>query len=46
MTPLTKKHLKKALKSVLFKKPEKTVKYENKKPNKEQLNQKYKLEKA
>lgn len=41
----TKKHLEKALKDTLFRTPEKKVKYENKKPTKEQLNQKFKLEK-
>lgn len=41
----TKKQLEKVLKNTLFSVPEKKVKYENKKPTKEQLKQKFKLEK-
>ena len=41
----TKKQLEKTLKETLFSKPEKKAKYENKKPTKEQVNQKFKLEK-
>ncbi len=41
----TKKQLEKAVKTTLFSIPEKKAEYQNKKPTKEQLNQKFKLEK-
>lgn len=45
MAKPTKKQFEKTLKETLFNLPQKKVKYENKKPTKEQLNQKFKLEK-
>ena len=45
MKRLDKKQFEKAIKNTLFSISERKVKYENKKPSKDQLNQNWKLEK-
>lgn len=45
MKQLTQKQFEKVLKETIFSVPKKKVEYENKKPTKDELNQKFKLEK-